>query len=87
MKCPRCGQPILNRFGVRLTPKQVEIVERIEARRDGIASEMLASVIYPEVPAITARDRIKAHICQINDMLCATDLRIVNRGGKYQVAR
>jgi hypothetical protein len=82
--CPTCGQPLLTRHGVRLPLKKAELLDVIEARRGGINLSALAAVFYPGVPAPAAHARIKNHICQINDLLVATNYRVANNGGLYQ---
>jgi hypothetical protein len=78
----------LLRHGVRLRPTQAEIFDLIDRARGrgGVALASLACAIYPGVDPMRARQRIKVHVCQINDRLAATDFGIVRRDGLYCVA-
>ena len=85
-ECPHCGQPMLVRFGVRLPPKKAEFLDMIAnvtKGRGGIDTESLASVFYPGVSRTVAKQRVKVHVNQINDLLVSTDWHIVNRDGLY----
>ena len=87
-KCPCCGQRILIRFGIKFQPKKADILDMINnltQGRGGIDAETLGWVFYPGESKIKAKQRIKAHICQINDMLVSTDYRIENGNGLYKV--
>jgi hypothetical protein len=82
--CPTCGQPLLTWHGVRLPPKQAAILDmiaRASKGRGGIALNTLAWVFYPDVDTTRARQRIKTHVCQINDRLVSTERRIMRRSG------
>ena len=77
--CRHCGQPAPNRCGVILPPLKTRIFDVIAGyskRGCGISTEDLAGRIYPGVPALRARDKIKSHVCQINDQLAETDYSI-----------
>jgi DNA-binding SARP family transcriptional activator len=85
--CPHCGQPLLIRYGVKLTPKKAELMDLIERRAAGVAIGTLAETLYPGAPANRAYERVKTTVCQINDLLAATDYRIVSRAGLYHLER
>jgi hypothetical protein len=75
---------MLMSFGVKLSLKKAEILDMSEQMmrgRGGIDIEALSWIFYPGVSKMTARDRIKSHVCQINDMLVSTDWHIVNESG------
>jgi hypothetical protein len=75
--CPHCGQRMLLRYGVRLTPHLADIFDAIARRGDhGIAMEALAAVIYPGKPSKAARDALHVNISKINDRLVETDKRL-----------
>ena len=82
--CSACGQPVLDRLGVRLRPAQVTLFDMIEARTGGIELAELARRLYPGVATDLAHGRVKSHVNQINDRLVATDHRIVSR---YDIER
>jgi hypothetical protein len=79
-ECPHCGQKIFTWFGVELEPKKVEIIEMIEwaTARGGIAGDKLGRIIYPDIDDSKRGNRLRAQICAINNMLAATDWRIVS---------
>lgn len=83
--CPHCGQPILVRYGVKLTPKKAALLDLIERRRAGLALANLAAVLYPGVAINRACERIKTQVCQINDLMAGTDYRIVRQAGRYHL--
>jgi hypothetical protein len=77
------------RHGVKLPPKQAAIFDMIDKARarGGVGIASLAGAFYPGVETARARQRIKVHICQINDRLASTDHGIVRRDGRYCFAR
>jgi hypothetical protein len=88
--CPTCGQPILMRHGVRLSPTKAAIFDMIERRQDGIALSSLAETLYPGVDHHLAVGRIKTQIWQINSLFESTDsrvcaYRIVNNDWRYRL--
>lgn len=83
--CPHCGQPLLVRYGVKLTPKKAELLDAIERRAAGVALGTLAETLYAGAPTKRAHGRVKTQVCQINDLLAATDYRIVKRAGLYHL--
>ena len=83
--CPHCGQPLLIRYGVKLTPKKAELLDLVERRAAGVAIGALAETLYAGVSTKRAHDRIKTQVCQINDLLAATDYRIIKRAGLYHL--
>jgi hypothetical protein len=55
-QCPHCGQRMLMRHGVRLSPKLADIFDMIEhAGERGIDPEVLSSCFYPGKPQAAAR--------------------------------
>jgi hypothetical protein len=72
--CGCCGQPMPSqlRAGVYLPPLKARIFDTIQ-QNPGIALERVSLLCYG------ASDRacnIRVHVCQINDMLAATDTRV-----------
>ena len=88
--CPACGQPILMRCGIRLQRKKAElfdVIEKYTRHGNGIELDRLAWLTYPDDPRLIARQRrVRVHINQLNDLLEATDCRVVNRDGRYRVS-
>lgn len=81
-------------FGERFTPKQAAILDMIATvtkGRGGICMESMIWVFYPGEPKKAAGQRIRTHIDAINNILCATDYRIIGPGmgkqGMYRLAR
>ena len=82
-ECPHCGQPLMVRFGERFPPKQAQILDLIAdvtKGRGGIEMESLIAVFYPGESKRVASQRVRSNIVKINDLLCATDYRIVGPG-------
>ena len=88
--CPACGQALTVRYGVKLQHKKAQIfdiIERHTNQDDGIKADRLAWYIYPDIPKPVARERLKAHIHQLNDVLESSDWSVVNRDGRYRLVR
>ena len=43
------------------------------------------AAMYPGISDIIAYNRLRVHICKINDMLVETDVRIVGKNGFYKL--
>ena len=87
-ECPHCGQPMTVRFGVKLPRKKASILDMISdvtKGRGGIDVDTLSWVFYPDKRRPDARNLIRNHVCQINDLLLSTDVRIVNQDGLYRL--
>lgn len=85
--CPKCGQPLPSekRGGVYLPARKVQIFDFINRHR-GVTADGIAAHCGLE------SKNIRQHIWQINDMLAATDTRIVCdrekwAPGTYRVTR
>lgn len=88
MNCPHCGQRMLIRYGVKLSPKLADIFDAIENSKDrGIDLETLSWMFYPDSKKQDAKNIVKVSISHINDLLVETDLRIRSecRYGAYRV--
>lgn len=87
-RCPACGQPILMRHGIRLQRKKADLLDLIEKHtaHDGISLDRLAWLTYPDDPRPAACQRVRVHINQLNDLLEASEWRVVNRDGRYRVS-
>lgn len=84
--CPTCGQFVLIRRGVKLQHRKTELFDLIDKytdSADGISLDRLAYLLYPDIPRPRARERVKSHIYQLNDVLEETPYRIFNRDGRY----
>ena len=86
--CPTCGQFVLIRRGAKLQHRKAELFDLIDKytdNADGISLDRLAGLLYPDAPTPRAKERVKSHICQLNDVLAATPYRIFNRDGRYKL--
>jgi hypothetical protein len=87
--CPACGQRVLIRHGVKLSPKLCDIFDVIDraTKRGGIDAESLAWILYPTVSRSDAKRCIAVSVNHINDKLVETDYRIQmdGRQGRYRV--
>ncbi len=80
-ECPHCGQTIRMWSGVKLEPQKAAILDMIgRATRDrgGISRAALCGVLYPGVDELKQTQRLRVQVCTINDMLAATNWRIVS---------
>jgi hypothetical protein len=86
--CPHCHQTIgAERLGVRLTPLKAEIVDKIKAAGDiGVSSIEMVHDLYRDRHLVNPTT-IKAHVCQINDLLAATNWRICSDGRRWFLRR
>lgn len=88
-RCECCGQPLVTRLGVRLTPLKAELFDLVEkAGKAGIGSEALAVRVL--APHQRSRSTVGQHIYQINDLLGSTDYEIrAGQGGdrRYRLKR
>jgi len=80
--CRSCGQPLPSqeRGGVYLPPRKVMIFDTIK-RFPGITAEGIQANCFPFEMKLKS---IQVHICQINDLLAGTDLKIQ---GDYSVGK
>src|SRR5262245_42446218 len=85
MKCHSCGQALPEmRLGTRMTPLKARLFDLIKRGGiDGISSEDLYSLLYPDGGA--SRETLKAHVWQINEMIADEGYRIDGRGSSYRL--
>jgi hypothetical protein len=74
--CEHCGQRLLKRHGIALSPKQADLFDIIERCTDGIDTRELADLFHPGLPASEARDRIKANIYHIRQRFAGASVTI-----------
>lgn len=74
-QCPHCGQQSPNvRLGVRLSKRKVHLFDLISrAGSAGIDGEYLWHAVFG---SNGSRQTMRAHICQINEILEETDFRL-----------
>jgi hypothetical protein len=87
--CPCCGQLLLARHGVALSPRLAELFDIIErAGQRGVSTEVLADIFYPGKSGLAAHDCVKANIFHLNTRLAETDLEVrASRYEPYRVVR
>ncbi len=81
--CPHCGQRMLTRLGVQLSPRQADLFDLIEnaTPRGGEPIDVLGWVWAGTERTVLQRAYlIKATIYGINERLAGTDYRIVGDG-------
>ncbi len=85
--CPHCGQRMLMRFGVQLSPRETDLFDLIDQSvgRGGIGIDVLGwAWAGTERTARARADLVKTTIYHINDKLASTDYRIKG-AGKFPV--
>jgi hypothetical protein len=83
--CPHCGQPILMRHGVKLSPMLAKLYDAI-ASRPRIMLEELRGLVYPGVAIEQADKRLKAQIWHLNEALAVSDVYVAHeRCGPYTI--
>jgi hypothetical protein len=84
--CPCCGQRVLIRHGVRLSPRLADLFDMIErSGANGVASDVLIGVFYPDRALAAARACLKSNISHLNAVLAETEFEV--RAGRYQPYR
>jgi hypothetical protein len=76
--CHYCGQLLPEmRLGVRLTALKARIFDIVvRAGECGVSGEDLHAIVYQDEDKKPARESIKSHVVQINDLLEDTGYRI-----------
>jgi len=85
--CPCCGQRVMLRLGVLLSPRRADVFDAIERQSNygGIRSDALAGMFG-------GSNVVKVHVNQINKILAPKDWRIVceregSAKGFYRIRR
>ena len=81
--CPHCGQRMLARHGVQLSPREADLFDLVEGAtrgRGGIDINVLGWTWAGDKPTPNQRNLVKTTICHINDKLAGTSVWIVGRG-------
>ena len=75
--CPCCGQRMLLRHGVALSPRLADLFDMVEhAGERGIAMEVLIDVFYPGKSSRAPRQCVKANVYHLNTRLAETYLEV-----------
>jgi len=87
--CPMCGQRMLIRHGVRLSPKLADLFDMIErCGKHGVQSEVLASVFYPGKCTAVAQNCIRQNVHHLNALLAETEIEVrASRHEPYRVLK
>ena len=84
--CPHCGQRMLVRHGVRLSPLLADLFDMIARSEAGVEAEVLAGVFYPGKARAAGLRTLRVNIHHLNDRLVETDFR-VHATGPYRLQR
>ena len=75
--CPCCGQRLLVRHGVRLSPKLADLFDLIERSGGrGVHMDVLVNVFHPDRSMQNARQCLAVNITHLNERLVETDLQV-----------
>lgn len=74
--CKCCGQRLLVRHGVQLSPLLADLLDMVERCREGITSETLAEIFYPGKNSFDARRCVYTNIFHLNAKLAGTDIEV-----------
>ena len=90
--CPHCGQRVLMRHGVKLSPLAADLFDMIERSGErGVPTEVLLGVFWPGRPTATARNSLKTTIYHMNGLFAGTDIEVGSCSGgggfPYRVRR
>ena len=89
--CSLCGQPLLTRYGVRLTPLLADIFDMVERAGDyGMPLERKVAAIYGDRPTPAAAQTLKVNVHHLNVKLEETNFRvrmIPLRHGTYRLVK
>jgi hypothetical protein len=82
--CPTCGQRMLVRHGVKLSPRLADFFDLIEQSGErGVLAEVLAWVFYPGKSKRDALRCVYTNINHLNDHLVETNV-MVRAAGKAE---
>jgi hypothetical protein len=84
--CKCCGQRLLIRHGVQLSPLLADLLDMVERCKDGIACETLAGIFYPGKSDFDGRNCIHANVVHLNAKLAETDIEVRAPGYKRDSA-
>jgi hypothetical protein len=86
--CPCCGQRLLVRHGVALSPGLADLFDIIwRVGQRGIEPEVLAGVFYPGKSRQAAHDCIKVNVFHLNTKLAETDFEVRAGSGRREPYR
>lgn len=74
--CKCCGQRLLTRHGVRLSPILADLFDMIERTKAGITSETLAGIFYPNKSDKDGRNCVHVNMAHLNNKLAETNIEI-----------
>ncbi|MBR0879659.1 hypothetical protein ACVMGC_001061 [Bradyrhizobium barranii subsp. barranii] len=86
--CPCCGQRLLVRHGVALSPVLADLFDIVwRAGPRGVEPEVLAGVFYPGKSEHAARRAVAVNIFHLNTKLSETDAEVRSGQGRRQPYR
>jgi hypothetical protein len=74
--CKCCGQRLLIRHGVQLSPLLADIFDMVERCPDGIHCETLAGIFYPNKSDYDGRHCVAANMILLNAKLAEIDIEV-----------
>lgn len=74
--CKCCGQRLLIRHGVQLSPLLADLYDMVERCKDGIACETLAGIFYPNKSDFDGRQCVRSNMTLLNLKLAQTDIEV-----------
>lgn len=86
--CPHCGQRMMMRFGVRLTPKKADIFDMLLSRsRAGgyLECDTLGWTFFPGQSKKRAGQTVRSHMSQLRDLFVSTDIKITYGHSGYRI--
>ena len=84
--CPHCGQRMLIRHGVHLSPRLADIFDIIEHSGDrGVTEEVLSSIFYSGKSSREAYNCIRVNISHINSHFASTDYKVEREFGRRTI--
>jgi hypothetical protein len=88
--CPHCGQRMLVRHGVRLTPQLASVFDLISDSRDrGVVADVLSWVFHPNKTKRAALRCVYTDVSRLNDLLEESDyaVRAAGRFEPYKIVK
>ena len=83
--CPCCGQRLLVRHGIALSPLLADLFDIIwRSGERGVTPEVLAGVFYPGKATPAARRAIAVNVFHINTKLASTNVELRAGSGRQQ---
>ena len=83
--CKCCGQRLLVRHGVQLSPLLADLLDMVERTgKAGISCETLAGIFYPGKSDFDGRNCVRTNVSHLNARLAETDFEVRAPGYKRE---